>query len=115
MNSEAGTALPDDQRLSAAVRRFQTLDKLPLFAREEQISAAILGPGKFSEWRQIVPLLERRGFPTVDGLHGGRYTPAVKAFYDQQYLSKDGLHPSAPHQPAQIGSYSGKRKAHAGT
>jgi hypothetical protein len=95
--------------------RFQTLDKLPLFAREEQISAAILGPGKYVEWQQIVPLLERRGFPIVDGLHGGRYTPAVKAFYDQQYLSDDGRTPSAPHQPAKIGSYSGRQKARPGT
>jgi hypothetical protein len=60
--------------------RFHTWDRLPLFADEEAISGALMGPGKTAEWRQIAPLLERRGLPTVDGLMGGRYIPALKAF-----------------------------------
>lgn len=63
----------------------QTIDRLPLFADEEQISAALLGAGKTPRWRQIVPLLEARGFPTVDAVMGGRYVPAVKAFFDREY------------------------------
>lgn len=89
--------------------RFQSLDKLPLFASEEAISAALIGPGKTAEWRQIVPLLERRGLPTVDGLLGGRYTPAVKAFFDREYGVHGAAQASAPHAPAELGTW--KKKA----
>jgi hypothetical protein len=88
----------------------QTMDKLPLFADEEQISSALLGAGKTSHWRQIVPLLETRGFPTIDAVMGGRYTPAVKAFFDREYR----LH--TPHQvagrdgPEALGSWKNNRK-----
>jgi len=86
--------------------RFHTLDKLPLFATEEQISAAILGPGRVAEWRGIVKLLEGRGFPRVDGLHGGRYVPAIRAFYDAQYrVQQDGRPASEPHRPAELGKW----------
>ena len=70
----------------------QTIDRLPLFADEEQISAALLGTGTTLRWRQIVPLLEARGFPTIDAVMGGRYVPAVKAFFDREYKV------TAPHQ-----------------
>lgn len=90
--------------------RFQTLDKLPLFASEEAIACALLGPGRTTEWHQIVPLLERRGFPTIDGLMGGRYTPAVKAFFDRDYrVAGDQVVASAPHAPAELGTWKGKR------
>ncbi len=87
--------------------RFAPLDKLPLFATEEAVACALLGPGKTSEWRQIVPLLERRGFPTIDGLMGGRYTPAIRAFFDRDYKVKTGDHQvaSAPHAPAELGAW----------
>jgi hypothetical protein len=32
-----------------------------------------------------VPLYEREGFPRIDPVMGGRYVPAVKAFFDRQY------------------------------
>jgi hypothetical protein len=94
--------------------RFQSLDKLPLFASEEAISAALMGPGKTVEWRQIVPLLERRGLPTVDGLLGGRYVPAVKAFFDREYRVSGPDNVRTPHAPAELGAYHGKRKTAAG-
>jgi hypothetical protein len=84
--------------------RFQNLDQLPMFASEEALSNALMGPGKTAEWRQIVPLLERRGFPTIDGLLGGRYTRAVKAFFDREYGVHGAVQVSAPHMPAQLGS-----------
>ncbi|MBC9875972.1 hypothetical protein G8O24_01255 [Bradyrhizobium sp. INPA01-394B] len=65
--------------------RFQPLDKLPLFAEEEAISVALLGPGKYAHWRQLAPLLEGRGFPKIDAEMGGRYTPAIKRFFDHEY------------------------------
>ena len=86
------------------VIRFRTLDKLPLFADEEAISAAVLGPGKFAQWRQIAPLLERRGFPTVSAQMGGRYTPAVRAFFDREYKVQGESQVRAPHAPADLGA-----------
>ncbi|WP_158306804.1 hypothetical protein [Afipia carboxidovorans] len=43
--------------------RFKKLDDLPLFASEEQIAAAILGPGRTVDWRGIAPLLEKTRVP----------------------------------------------------
>lgn len=65
--------------------RQKLIDRLPLFASEEEISGALLVPGRAVEWRHIVPSLERRGFPSVDAIMGGRYVPAVKAFFDAEY------------------------------
>lgn len=85
--------------------RLQNLEQLPMFASEEALSNALMGPGKTAEWRQIVPLLERRGFPTIDGLMGGRYTRAVKAFFDREYGVHGAGQVSAPHAPAELGSW----------
>lgn len=95
--------------------RFRSLDELPLFASEDDLATAIMGTGKNTAWRSIVPLLERRGFPTVDGLMGGRYTPAVKAFFDREYDVKGARQVSAPHAPAALGAYHGRRKTTAGS
>jgi hypothetical protein len=90
--------------------RFQSIDKLPLFATEEQLSAALMGSGKTIEWCQIAPLLERRGFPTVDGLMGGRYVPAVKAFFDREYKVAGAGQVTAPHAPAELGAWKRSRE-----
>lgn len=63
----------------------QALDALPLFSDDAQIGLALLGPGRMGEWRSIAALLERRGLPKIDTLMGGRYVPAVKAFFDREY------------------------------
>lgn len=52
-----------------------------------------------------LPLLERRGLPTVDGLLGGRYTPALKAFFDREYGVHGEDQVSAPHAPAELGTW----------
>jgi len=91
--------------MRGAVRQSVNLDRLPLFASEEQLSAALMGPGKMAEWRQIAPLLERRGLPTVDGLLGGRYVPAIKAFFDRQYGVSEGAPKQSPHMPAELGAW----------
>ena len=49
------------------------------------LGTALLGPDRIQEWRQIAPLLEERGLPKVDQLMGGRYVPAVRAFFDRLY------------------------------
>jgi hypothetical protein len=61
------------------------LDALPLFADDDTIAAALLGPGRAAEWKAIAELLERKGLPKIDAYFGGRYTPAVRAFFDRLY------------------------------
>jgi hypothetical protein len=73
------------------------LEMLPLFATDELLGTALLGSERVSEWRQMAPLLEARGLPKVDDLMGGRYVPAVKAFFDHTYgLDRGGTPPLAP-------------------
>jgi hypothetical protein len=72
-----------------------TLDRLPLFADDASIGLALLGPGRAREWDKIADLLESRGLPKIDTLMGGRYVPAVKAFFDRDY----GLSVSPPLTP----------------
>src|ERR1700737_116985 len=91
--------------LPSLSRAPRTIDDLPMFASEETLSNALMGPGKTAEWRQIVPLLERRGFPTIDGLMGGRYTRALKAFFDRESGVHGAAQVSAPHAPAELGSW----------
>jgi hypothetical protein len=91
-------------------RRQVTLEQLPLFASEADIATALMGPGRVTEFRQIVPLLERRGFPTIDGSMGGRYTPAIRAFFDREYGILGSVQISAPDMPAELGSWKGHRR-----
>lgn len=68
---------------------------LPWFANDEEIADAILGPGRHAEWKAMAQLLERKGLPKIDPYIGGRYMPAVAAFFDSQYgLTRN--HPMAP-------------------
>jgi hypothetical protein len=63
----------------------KTYEDLPMFADEAGLAEVFMGPGKGSEWRQSADLLEARGLPKIDALMGGRYKPAVKAFFDNEY------------------------------
>jgi hypothetical protein len=60
-------------------------EPIPLYPTEEQIARAVLPPDKTKEWDGIASVLERRGFPQIDPLLGGRYWPAVKAFLDRRH------------------------------
>lgn len=55
----------------------------PLFMSEDQI-AQWLGQS-LRDWKTRAMVLERHGLPRIDPLMGGRYRPAVKAFFDRQY------------------------------
>ena len=57
----------------------------PLYCTEEQVAAAVLGPGHLPEWQERVPMLERDGLPLVDEVMGGRYLPAVRKYFDQRH------------------------------
>jgi hypothetical protein len=68
---------------------------LPLFADDQTIGTALLGAQRAKEWSAVAPLYEREGLPKIDRLMGGRYVPAVKAFFDRLY-GLVGLSPTAP-------------------
>jgi hypothetical protein len=72
-----------------------SFNDLPLFADEREIAQIILGTVKADQWSSLVPIYERQGFPRIDPITGGRYVPAVKAFFDRQY----GLVASGPLAP----------------
>lgn len=64
----------------------------PLYATEEEIASAVLGPGRLEEWRALAIVWERSGLPRIDAETGRRYYPAVKAWLDRKY----GLTTAAP-------------------
>ena len=95
--------------MKASVR---LLDALPLYADDLAIGAAVLGSKRACEWRDMAPLLELRGLPKIDPLHGGRYTPSVKAFYDKD----NGLSEVAtltPDGAEELGAWRRRRKRRA--
>jgi hypothetical protein len=73
----------------------RNLESLPLFA-DSLLGAALLGPDRVREWRQVAQMLEERGLPKVDQLMGGRYVPAVRAFFDRLYGLDTANLPLAP-------------------
>jgi len=59
------------------------LNKLPMFATDQQIAIAIVGKDRASFWlKTALPALVRNGFPPIDPLHHGRPVPLIKKFYD---------------------------------
>jgi hypothetical protein len=88
--------------------RFKTLDELPLFATDDDLSAALMGTGKITAFRSVAPLLEADGFPKIDALMGGRYTPAVKAFFDREYRLSESRPVASRDGPEALGTW--KRK-----
>ena len=90
--------------------RPRTIDNLPLFAADEDISVALMGPGKASEWRQRAALLEPRGLPKVDAMMGGRYMPAVKRFFDNEYGLIGDTMLAVPDGPEELGACKPRRR-----
>jgi hypothetical protein len=90
-------------------RRVSQVAHLPLFADDTTIARVILGPDRAVEWSQIASLLEARGLPKIDPLMGGRYLPAVCAFFDEMY----GLVPNdaAPLAPDGLEDFEGWQKS----
>jgi hypothetical protein len=87
-----------------------TIENLPMFAPDEAIATALMGPGKTAEWRQIAALLEGRGLPKIDTLMGGRYVPAVKRFFDDEYKLTAGPRLVAQDGPEELGSCKPRRR-----
>jgi hypothetical protein len=60
-----------------------TLKRQGLFPCEAEIARRLSQSTK--HWRAIAPLLEREGLPRIDTLMGGRFWPAVVAFFHVRY------------------------------
>jgi hypothetical protein len=54
-----------------------------LFPCEAEIARRLSQSDK--RWRQIARLLEREGLPKIDPVMGGRFWPAVVAFFHARY------------------------------
>ncbi len=86
------------------------LDKLPLFASDAEIAAAVVGRTKADYYRKaIIPALESRGFPGIDPLHSGRPVPLVKQFYAAYLGITAGIVVARPDQEETFGKWR-KRK-----
>ena len=97
---------------ATVLRKFALNESLPLFAADDVLGAALLGPARVQEWQQIAPLLETRGLPKVDPQMGGRYTRAVIAFFDHLYgLDHGGDVPFAPDGVEDFAGWKRKQKS----
>jgi hypothetical protein len=90
--------------------KYRALEQLPLFADDEAIGAALLGSARSVEWSQLTALLEVRGLPKIDALMGGRYVPAVKAFFDRDYGLSGGQSPLAPDGVEELGAWKNRKR-----
>lgn len=92
-------------------RAVLTIDRLPLFADDEQIGEALFGKERAKEFSALASARERDGMPPVSNYWGGRYVPAVKAFLDVD----QGLAGAKPQKPNGVeGTWSNSaRKARA--
>lgn len=68
---------------------------LPLFASDKELADALLGKNCVQAFGALVKRMEPEGFPQIDPDMGGRYTPAVKAFFDHRYRLL-AMPPAAP-------------------
>lgn len=90
--------------------RFRPLHELPLFANEEEIAAALMGPGRLRQWKMVAPLLEARGLPKIDPEMGGRYVPAVRRFFDDEYRLNTAQPVPVRDGKEDLGGWSRRRK-----
>jgi hypothetical protein len=54
-----------------------------LFPSEREIARRL--SQEFQSWQALAVILERHGFPRIDPLMGGRYWPAVLAWWNRRY------------------------------
>lgn len=87
------------------------LDKLPLFATDLEIAVAIVGKQNAARWkRDVIPVLERRGFPRWDPLHQGRPVPHVRQFYALYLGIAAGFTMAKPDGEERLHVWIGKRE-----
>ncbi|TPM59016.1 hypothetical protein FJ959_09090 [Mesorhizobium sp. B2-2-4] len=85
--------------------------RLPLFASDKDIAAAIVGRAKMEYWlKAVLPTIERRGFPAVDALHGGRPVPLVRKFYEGYFGITAGFAMAKPDGEERLGGWKTRNK-----
>jgi hypothetical protein len=95
-------------------RTFRPLSELPIFASDMEIAVAVVGPERAGDYvRNIIPVLERHGFPPFCPLHKGRNTLLVKTFYGPQAASDVGAR--VIRQDGQMGPWKRSRRSKAKT
>jgi hypothetical protein len=60
-----------------------------LFPDERELALVLLGKDRAHQWPAIAKTEEKAGLPRVSVQYGGRYWPAVLAFYERRYASLD--------------------------
>lgn len=91
---------------------FRALDALPMFASDHEIAVAIVGRANANYWcQEVLPTLERSGFPAVDPLHEARPVPLVRRFYDAYFGITAGIAMAKPDGEERLGSWRKKQKA----
>lgn len=89
---------------------FKTLSQLSVFATDQEIATAVVGRTRAEHWRKnVLPILEARGFPRVDALHGGRSTLLVAKFYDGYFGITAGFTNAQPDGEEDLGAWTRKR------
>lgn len=56
-----------------------------LYPDETELALLLLGEKRAHLWPAIAKVEEKAGLPRVSAQYGGRYWPAVKAFYDRRH------------------------------
>lgn len=90
---------------------FKTLSQLPVFATDKEIAIAVAGKTAAEHWRKnVLPILETRGFPRSDALHGGRSTLLVAKFYDGYFGVTAGFVYAHPDGEERLGTFSKQKE-----
>jgi hypothetical protein len=66
-----------------AVRKANTVYSQGLFPSEAEIARRLSQESK--DWAAKAAMLEREGLPRIDPIMGGRFWPAVTAFWHRRY------------------------------
>jgi hypothetical protein len=67
-------------------RIFSRLEPSCLWPDDEELAILLIGRERAHLWPAIAKAEEKAGLPRVSLQYGGRYWPAVKAFYDRRHL-----------------------------
>lgn len=66
----------------------KTAEPSCLYPDEKELARVLLGE-RSGQWKTICKIEERHGLPRISPVYGGRYWPAVKAFYDRRHRMLD--------------------------
>ena len=78
---------------SATIAQGEKVKTQGLFPCEAEIARRL--SQTLPEWRAKAPILERDGLPRIDPMMGGRFWPAVEAYWHRRYALAT-VEPSQP-------------------